>query len=167
MEDDNSPGKSAQIVRMGVIEINLSPDAFHIYAGHYYKCKQDFKPPDDYVSPVPYFLLCRAIELEIKARHLKHRKQTEVRKDFGHHLLAAYRALDAQEQILSQSEEAVLTAADNIYATKGFEYFDPYDAATAFSRFPDLETLDTIAKKLLDLGSTMWDRPPVSSGTRD
>jgi hypothetical protein len=63
------------------IEVNVSPDAFHIYAGHYYKCKQDFKPPDNYFSPVPYFLLCRAIELEIKATHLKHRTKTEVKDD--------------------------------------------------------------------------------------
>ena len=48
-------------------EANLSPDAFHIYAMHYYKCKRDFTPPDNYFSPIPYFLLCRAIELEIKA----------------------------------------------------------------------------------------------------
>jgi hypothetical protein len=136
------------------IEVNVSPDAFHIYAGHYYKCKQDFKSPDDYFSPVPYFLLCRAIELEIKATHLKHRTQTEVKDDFYHHLVKAYNALDAQEQILSQSELAVLTEADAIYSRKGFEYFVSTDALTHFSRYPDLEKLDVIAKKLIDSGST-------------
>jgi hypothetical protein len=60
-------------------------------------------------SPLfPIFLLCRAIELEIKARHLKRLTQKEVKKRFRHHLLKAYKALDAQEQILSQNELAVL-----------------------------------------------------------
>jgi hypothetical protein len=57
-------------VDMQELKVNLSPDVFHRYAGHYYKCKQDFVCPDDGSSPVPYFLLCRAIELQIKARHL-------------------------------------------------------------------------------------------------
>jgi hypothetical protein len=141
-------------VDMQELKENLSPDAFHIYAGHYYKCKQDFKPPDDYFSPVPFFLLCRAIELEIKATHLKHRTQTEVKDAFYHHLVKAYNALDAQEQILSQSELAVLAEADAIYSRKGFEYFVQCDALTGFSRFPDLEMLNAIAKKLIDFGST-------------
>jgi hypothetical protein len=142
------------------IDANLSPDMFHIYARHLYKCKQDFKPPDDYVSLLPYFLLCRVIELEIKAKLLQYWRQSHVKRDFGHRLLDAYyvldayNALDAQEQILSQSELAVLTAADEIYSEKGFEYFVPYDAATAFSRYPDLDQLDALAKKLIDSGST-------------
>ena len=59
-------------------EVNLDPDAFHRYAGHYYKCKQDLMPPDDCVSSLPYFLLCRAIELELKARLLQHWRQSHV-----------------------------------------------------------------------------------------
>src|SRR5215212_9564203 len=107
------------------VDVNVSPHAFHIYAGHYYKCKQDFMPPDDYVSSLPYFLLCRAIELELKARLLRYWRQSHVKRDFGHSLLDAYNvvdaynALDAQEQILSQSELAVLTEADAIYSRKG------------------------------------------------
>ena len=41
----------------------------------------------------------------------------------GHCLVDGYNRLDAQEQILSQSELAVLTEADVIYSKKGFEYF--------------------------------------------
>jgi hypothetical protein len=68
--------------------------------------------------------------------------------------LKAYKALDAEEQVLSQSEVEVLTAADQIYSDKEFEYFRQEDALTGSSRFPDLNTLDTIAKKLIDSGST-------------
>jgi hypothetical protein len=139
-------------VHMRGFEENLSPEAFHIYAKHYYKCKQDFKSPDDYPSPVPYFLLCRAIELQIKAKLLKQRGQTRVKTEFGHRLLDAYRALDEHEQPLSQSELDVLAAADKIYSHKGFEYFVPQDALKGFSRYPDLKMLDTIAKKLIAAG---------------
>jgi hypothetical protein len=138
-------------------EANLSPDAFHIYAMHYYKCKRDFTPPDDYFSPIPYFLLCRAIELEIKARHLKRLTQSEVKDEFRHRLLKAYEALDAQEQILSQNELAVLTSADELYRKTDLAYFNPVHALTAFSQFPDLDMLDSIARKLIDSGSTTWE----------
>ena len=104
--------------------------------------------------PVPYFLLCRAIELQTKAKLLKQRKQKQVKHEFGHRLLDAYNALDAQEQILSPSELAVLTEAHEIYSRKGFEYFVPTDLLTRFSRYPELEMLDAIAKKLIDSGST-------------
>jgi len=43
----------------------------------------------------------------------------------------------------------VLERASDIYASKGFEYFEPEDALTGFRRFPDLSMLDQVAKKLL------------------
>jgi hypothetical protein len=143
-------------INMKSIEVNLSPNEFHRYATHFYKCKRDFSPPDDKRSPVPYFLLCRAIELEIKARHLKRLTPKEVKKRFRHHLLKAYKALDAQEQILSQNELAVLKTADELYQDTDFAYFNPVHAhpLKAYSEFPDLAMLDTIAKKLIDSGST-------------
>ena len=74
-----------QVISVDCITVNMSPDAFHLWAQHYYKCKQDFQNPDRF-SPVPYFLLCRAIELEIKSRHLQNMKQEEVKHGFGHNL---------------------------------------------------------------------------------
>jgi hypothetical protein len=158
VEGDNSPGKSTHVlVQLDPIEWNTYPDALHIYARHYYKCKQDFKPPDDYFSPIPYFLLCRAIELEIKAKLTKRLPQSAVKKKFGHHLVKAYKALDAPEQVLSQSDIAVLITADELYRKTDLAYFNPVHMLTAFSQFPDLETLDTVAKKLVDAGSTTWE----------
>jgi hypothetical protein len=153
--DDKDEARDVTI-NMKSIEVNLSPNEFHRYATHFYKCKRDFTPPDNKRSPVPYFLLCRAIELEIKARHLKRLTQKEVKKRFGHHLLKAYKALDAQEQILSQNELAVLKTADELYQDTDFAYFIPDHAhpLKAYSEFPDLAMLDTIAKKLIDSGST-------------
>jgi hypothetical protein len=138
-----------QILRPGVLKLNLSPDAFHRYATHYLKCKRDFQCPDKF-SPVPYFLLCRAIELEIKARHLKHASQKKVKDKFRHRFAEAYDALEPSEQILNKEEERTLRLANDIYNdNKGFEYFSPMDALTGYNRFPDLVLLDVIASKLI------------------
>ena len=140
---------NAQIISgAGGINANLSPDAFHRWATHYYKCRHDFVSPHRF-SPVPYFLLCRALELELKSRHLQRQHQGEVKRAFGHNLAKAYAALPEVEQTLSATECAVLQQASRIYASKGFEYFDPEDALTAYRRFPDLSALDAVAKKLL------------------
>jgi len=135
-------------ITVGPVDINLSPVGFRIWAGHYLKCKRDFQSPDPF-SPVPYFLLCRAIELELKARHLEALRQKEVKDRFGHNLFRAYAALPPAGQTLDQNEVAVLKAANKIYMGKGFEYFSVIDAVTAFKRFPDLAALEVIAEKLV------------------
>jgi hypothetical protein len=136
------------ITNAGGINANLAPDAFRRWANHYYACKQQFKSPHTF-SPVPYFLLCRAIELGIKAKHLKHMTQEEVKRKFMHDLIKAYNALNTKELILSVDEVKLLKKANGIYSRKGFEYFNPEDALTAFKRYPDLKELDKVAKKLV------------------
>jgi hypothetical protein len=136
------------IINAGVGYINISPDAFHMWARHYYKCKQDFQSPDRF-SPVPHFLLCRAIELEIKSRHLENMKRHEVKDEFGHNLLRAYESLGSEHKILDSAELSVLAAANEIYRGKGFEYFDPEHALRGYSNFPDLGVLDAVARKLI------------------
>jgi hypothetical protein len=136
------------ISEAGGIDANLSPDAFHRWATHYYKCRHDFASPHKF-SPVPYFLLCRAIELERKSRHLQGKRQLEVKRAYGHHLTKAYAGLPPLEHILTPEEVVVLEQASDIYVSKGFEYFEPEDALTGFRWFPDLSMLDQVAKKLL------------------
>lgn len=139
-----------QTISPGGINANLAPDAFLRWAKHYYACRQSFHSPDRF-SPVPYFLLCRAIELALKARHLATCTQDEVKRLFGHDLATAYAALTPANRILDADEERLLQAASDIYAEKGFEYFDPEDALTAFRRYPRLEGLNTITRKLIGI----------------
>lgn len=138
----------SQQINPGGINAHLAPDAFRRWATHYYQCKQDFKCQNKF-SPVPYFLLFRAIELEIKSRHLKYKQQLEVKYEYGHDLIKAYDALGKKGRILSSNEIGVLRYANEIYSSKGFEYFDPQDALTGYSRYPDLNHLDKIAKKFI------------------
>jgi hypothetical protein len=145
----NSERPTDQVIHLPVINANLSPDAFHRFATHYYKCKNDFRSPHRF-SPVPYFLLCRAIELELKARHLRYMGRNDVKDKYGHNLVKAYEALNSIEKILNNDELNTLVSANNIYKGKGFEYFEPEDALTAYKRYPDLQLLDSVAKKLID-----------------
>lgn len=137
-----------QIITAHSLNANISPFAFYRYAKHYYECKQLFHCPDNF-SPVPYFLLCRSIELVLKASHLRSMTQNKVKKEFGHNIFKSYQALNPIEQILNTNENTILEQASQIYKGKGFEYFEPEDALTGYKRFPDLEELDAIAKKLL------------------
>lgn len=132
------------------VHINVSPTMFHLYAMHYYRCRKGFQLREPF-SPVPYFLVCRAIELELKARHLKSKSRTEVKKEYGHNIKRAYDDLDALEQILDEIEYSQLEKASAIYnvPNKGFEYCSVYDAATGYTNFPDLHILDRIANKLI------------------
>jgi len=140
------------ITDVGGINASLAPDAFHRWATHYYQCRHDFRSPHRF-SPVPYFLLCRSIELEIKSRHLRTKTQDEVKDAYWHDLKRAYDALPGGDQTLTQPEVAVLEAASKIYTSKGFEYFDPQDALTGYSLYPNLDELDGVAKKLIGHGS--------------
>jgi hypothetical protein len=51
---------------------------------------------------------------------------------------------------LTAEEFEVLDKASTIYKTnKGFDYIAVFDMATGYSRFPDLDPLDAVARKLL------------------
>jgi hypothetical protein len=136
----------------GGIDANLAPDAFHRWAYHYQKCMKDFQCPHKF-SPVPYFLLCRAIELDLKARHLKRMTQVQVKEQFGHDLAKAYDALDPAEKTLNQIEERTLRDASQIYNDTDFAYYNPEDTLTGYKRYPDLKLLDSIASKLIGMQS--------------
>jgi hypothetical protein len=145
---ENTTRNTIEITGVGGINANLAPDAFIRWSGHYYQCKRDFSVSDRF-SPVPFFLLCRSLELSMKSKHLNHMTQEQVKKKFGHNLVKAYNKLASTYKVLNSSEMRTLTIASNIYSQKGFEYFEPQDAATAYKRYPNLDMLDEIARKLL------------------
>ncbi len=129
---------------------NLSPVLFKTYAEQYFACEASFAHAAKY-SPVPYFLLCRSIELTLKARHLEHKSRDVVRREYGHNLKKAYDKLPAKERRLGPIEYEVLTQASAIYdiPNKGFEYVSVWNALTGFSEYPDLQMLRLVAKELL------------------
>ena len=136
------------IIEAETIHYNLSPVAFHMWAVHFFKANCDFESPNK-ISPVPYFLCCRAIELELKAKHLTEKRQNQVKAEYGHDLIKSYDSLGKEYKILDQSEYEVLKNANDVYATKGFEYINIKDALTGYSRFPDIDALELVTEKLL------------------
>jgi hypothetical protein len=113
-------------------------------------------------SPVPLLLLSRALELEIKARHLVSMSQQAVKKRFGHNLVKAYNALPFEQRILSDEEEEALMKCSNSYdiPNKFFDYWSPVAALRGFSMFPDEEELRLITEKLVSSGDGLPELQP-------
>jgi len=127
--------------------INLSPELFRLGARDYFKSFTRFEHRK--FSPVPFFLCCRAMELALKAVHLESKKQSEVKQLFSHDLMKCYKGLDKSKQTLSAEELDLLSAANEIYVRKEFEYLNVVHAVTAYKRFPDLDALVKLAKKII------------------
>ncbi|MFH1200345.1 MAG: hypothetical protein V1708_04720 [Candidatus Micrarchaeota archaeon] len=137
------------VIKAETGHVNLSPVLFHNYARQYLECRRSFK--DEINSPVPYFLICRAIELELKAKHLESKLRQEVKRKYGHNLKKSYDELSDSERTLEASEYIELVRASEIYdiPNKGFEYVSVFDAVTGLKNFPNLAVLERVAEKLI------------------
>lgn len=132
----------------GTGHYNLSPVLFGLTAQDYFKCYLAFEKPTTHFSAVPFFLCCRAIELALKAKHLESKSQKEVKQLHSHNLLKLYSGLDPGQQTLSSEELELLAATNAIYMEKEFEYINVYDPGSAYKRFPDLDELGALARKV-------------------
>ncbi len=130
---------------------NLSPDLFRRHARQYLDCHCAYQPVAGY-SPVPYFLLCRAMELALKARHLETKSQVEVKKLYGHDLAELYGDLPPDVKTLTVEEHCLLQEASAKYdvPNKGFEYVSMEDVLTSQRSFPDLQKLEALATKIVE-----------------
>jgi hypothetical protein len=128
--------------------INLSPVLFQLSARDYFKCYLAFEKSEKF-SAVPFFLCCRAIELALKAKHLESKSRKEIKQLCSHNLMKSYSELDSEQHMLLEEELELLAAANEIYVAKEFEYLNVFDAATAYKRFPDLEKLGTLTRKII------------------
>ena len=130
--------------------VNISPDLFRRHSRQYLECHRAYKPVAGY-SPVPYFLLCRAIEFALKAHHLETKSREEVKRTYSHNLAKLYRELPSDSQILEPGEIALLQATSDKYdvPNKGFEYVSLEDVLTSQHSFPNLEALEALAVRLI------------------
>jgi hypothetical protein len=137
---------------VGKFTWNVSPHIFRQHAAQYLTCHRTFSNSGgvhSVNSPVPYFLLCRAIELQLKARHLEERTRDEVKKEYGHNLKKSYDELLPRFKTLDSSEYTVLVHASRIYNGKGFEYVGVADTLSYLRNFPELAVIERIAEKLI------------------
>jgi hypothetical protein len=114
-------------------ELNLSHAAFHLWARQFLEASKHL-PQTQRVSPVPYRLLGRALELELKARHLIHNGQQTIKEKYRHNLLKAYDGLPPNQKILTPDERDVLRQASDSYndPNKFFDYWNPRAALSGF-----------------------------------
>ncbi len=152
------------VIRPGPITVNLSPRAFHLWATDFLQAFAGY-PHRPGFSPVPHFLLARAIELEIKSRHLLSKTQDDVTR-YKHDLYKAYEALPPDAATLELGEVADLRALSTIYRSKDLEYWSPELALQGYAqghavrkrkwpqqaRLPELIRVERIARKLLLTG---------------
>ena len=132
----------------------ISPLGFHRYASEFLRAAQGFKINDGF-SPVPYYLICRSMELALKAFLLAKGfpKKKLKERNLGHDLKkvlnkAIPMGLDKIVSITPQHKEE-LRKANNYYASKGFEYFEVTKAATGYPNLPDLRVLSDFASLLV------------------
>ena len=114
-------------------------------------CYHAYRPMSGY-SPVPYFLLCRAMELALKAHHLENKSRMTVKKDYSHNLSKLYSDLPSDLKFLDADQEKLLRVASDKYdvPNKGFEYVSTEDVLTGHASFPNLEALAALANRLVE-----------------
>ena len=139
------------VVRVAGFDANLSPDLFRRHSRQYLECHRAYKPVAGY-SPVPYFLLCRAIELALKAHHLQTKSRETVKRLYSHNLVKLYRDLPSTLQTLGPKERSILVAVSAKYdvPSKGFEYVSPEDVLTSQKSFPNLAELEALAVHIVE-----------------
>ena len=133
--------------------LHISPLGFHRYAGEFLRAAKDF-PTNETFSPVPYYLICRSIELALKAFLLARgvsKRELKLRS-LGHDLekvleKAVSMGLDEIVSISFQHNEE-LKKANSYYLSKGFEYFEVISAVTGYRNLPNLTVLSEFATLL-------------------
>lgn len=123
------------------------------YAGDFLDAADAFEPPKNRFSPVPYFLICRSIELSLKSFLFTVGFNWKERKSLNHDLENALSSaedngLSTYIEITSDDRD-VLRKANRLYPKKEFEYFESLETVYDPHDF-DLNTLESFARRLFE-----------------
>jgi hypothetical protein len=133
--------------------VRVSPYGFIHSAEAFLQAAQAI-PRQDGFSPLVYYLICRSLELALKAFALaKGDTVASVKENLGHDLIKALEranalCLAATSPILPV-ERSELVKANAYYAGKGFEYFQVLKAVTGYPDLPSLIVLESVAARLI------------------
>jgi len=132
---------------------HITPEGFYHYAVSFLNHAQ-IDNREKRFSPVPYYLICHALELGLKAYLLSKNYQIEkLKKKLGHDLEKCFKK--ANEKFLENifktknDEGEALQKANKYYSGKGFEYFDVITAASGGKDLPEIGVLKEMASRLL------------------
>ncbi|WP_339643000.1 hypothetical protein [uncultured Porticoccus sp.] len=134
----------------------VGPVGFVSYSQDFLSAYESFETHKPF-SPSKYYLVCRSIELSLKAYLLtKNLPIGNLKKRLGHDLdkiLRKSKELGFDSDIgISEDEKAELERANLWYKRKGFEYFSIENMVKGYqgnSSLPDLQVLVALANKLI------------------
>lgn len=140
------------VVEVGTATVRMGPVGFSLYAEEFLKASAAIPEHSQArgnteFTPVPYYLLCRALELILKAFLLgKGRPLDELKHRYGHDLGALWQAAKDQRlfDVLGTCPpyfEIDLQSVNSFYRSKVFEYFDFRQWAHGYEGLPPLGRL--------------------------
>ncbi|MDR4469104.1 MAG: hypothetical protein MRJ68_12555 [Nitrospira sp.] len=152
--DEEKSSHNNHVVEPGTADIFISPLGFHFYAAEFFDAARIVKRPD-HLSPVPYYLYCRSIELSLKSFLLCKgvSKEALPKRELSHDLEKIWKLackLGIRGIIdVTQEHQACLRQANGYYQKKGFEYFILTNAIRGYKDRPVLDVLHSLAELLL------------------
>jgi hypothetical protein len=155
------------IIKLETGHIKLSDVGFLKYSINFFEAENDLKKTEKKHNPVPYFLLCKSIELSLKAYllFLDFSKKQLKEESLGHNIYKLLEKVEEQEESiisLNKVQKENLIRAEIFYGnkTKSFEYFNIDFAAHGFEKItnsiynnielPDIKIMRKIAKELIE-----------------
>jgi hypothetical protein len=143
------------IIKASPFHVFISPLAFLGYSKDFYSAYTSYTSEDPF-SPATYYLICRSLELSMKAYLLTEgvsRDQLK-KRSLGHDLdkiLKKSKKLGLFSIVSMSDEEHVhIAKANSWYVRKGFEYFEIKNIVENCSTLPDIQVLERIANQLIE-----------------
>lgn len=136
-------------------KINVSPTGFLVYATDFLNAYKSYKSANPF-SPASYYLVCRSLELSLKAYLLASgvtRQEIKNTRQLGHDiqkLLQKAISLKINSiSPISSMQEQEIQKANGWYTRKGFEYFELQNIVDGEETLPDLGALVKVADQLI------------------
>jgi hypothetical protein len=136
------------------VQFNLSPLGFHGWADGYLQKYRELCG-DACDSRMTSLLLCRAIEVELKAWHRQGSGERPLSDRFGHNLIESYRTLPAGHRILDRIEVALLQRLSANHVERHFGRLGARADREIKQEWPTLEVIEALALRLMRHGDAM------------
>lgn len=146
--------KQRPTARWESVEFGTSPLGFHGWADLYWQEYGEL-PSESRESVVAYLLLCRAIDLELKAWHRQAGWTDGSIDRCRHDLMASYRALPKKYQVLLGDEVSALERASSLYLRQGFENAEMRRASVELPGDLDVASLRAVVEKAMEHGDRL------------
>ena len=146
------------VLKADPVTIHISPYGFYYYASRFLAATPAVDPA--HYSPVPYYCVCRALELALKAFLLAERVPVSElkKKKLGHNLDALLELAMSHDLTRfwtpSVGDRKEIAKANVYYAEKGFEYFQ---VGFTMRGYPELPLLPELHPRTGDLLAAIRD----------